>query len=141
MAKDVIKEGMTFALGVIRISGENFNRIMKRLEKRKKLSSREGERMVYKWFADQQRQLEKMRKRMRKEALKTRLYSSKDLAELNRVIRNLSKHITALEKKKKKSETETKKKKKAVLRKRTAGKRKAAKKKAGKRKKAKKKKR
>lgn len=128
MAKDVIKEGMTFALGVIRISGENFNRIMKRLEKRNKLSSREGERMVYKWFADQQRQLERMRKRMRKEALKTRLYSSRDLTELNRVIGNLSKHITALEKKKKKAEVETKKKKKAALRKRTAGKRKKGKK-------------
>lgn len=111
MPKDVIRDGMNFALGLVKISGDNFNNAVKSLEKSKKLSSSEGEKMVYAWLASQQRQLETMRKRMKKEALKTRLYTSKDLAEMNRVIQNLSGQITVLENKKRKAEKSGKKKK------------------------------
>ncbi|MFA4855005.1 MAG: hypothetical protein WC634_00250 [archaeon] len=111
MPKDVIRDGMNFALGLVKISGDNFNKAVKRLEKSKKLSSNEGEKMVYAWLAEQQRQLETMRKRMKKKALKTRLYSSNDLAEMNRVIQNLSRQITILENKKRKAEKSGKKKK------------------------------
>jgi len=111
MPKEAIRNGINFALGIIKISGENFNKAVESLEKSKKLSSSEGEKMVYAWFAKQQGQLETMRKRMKKEALKTRLYSSNDLAEMNRVIMGLSKQITVLEKKKRKAEGAGKKKK------------------------------
>ncbi len=140
MPKDAIKEGMTFALGIVKISGENFNKIMKGLEKKNKLSANEGKKMVYNWVTVQQKQLVKMQAKMRamkKQALKTRLYSSKDLAEVNKVIKNLSLQIAGLEKKKKNAETTLKKQKKTALKKRTA-KKKTAKKKTVKKKKAKK---
>ena len=123
MPKDAIKEGMNFALGIVKISGENFNKVMKGLEKKNKLSANEGKRMVGKWFNEQQKQLKKMQEKMRtmkKQALKTRIYSSKDLAEINKVIKNLSVQIAALEKKKKKAETVLKKQKKSALKKRTS---------------------
>ena len=132
MPKDVIKEGMTFALGIVKISGENFNKIMTGLEKKNKLSANEGKKMVYTWISEQQKQLKKMQEKMRtmkRQALKTKLYSSKDLAEINKVIKNLSVQITALEKKKKKAEVTLKKQKKSALKKRTAKKKKAKKKK------------
>jgi len=113
MPKDVIRDGMNFALGLVKISGDNFNKAVKRLENSKKLSSNEGEKMVYAWLAEQQRQLERMRKRMKKAALNTRLCSSNDLAEMNRVIQNLSRQITVLENKKRKAEKPGKKKKAA----------------------------
>lgn len=113
MPRDAIKDGMNFALGLVKISGENFNEAVKRLENSKKLSSNEGEKMVYAWLAKQQRQLETIRKRMKKAALKTRLYSSDDLAEMNRVIQNISRQITVLENKKRKAEKSGKKKKTA----------------------------
>ncbi|MBN2067763.1 MAG: hypothetical protein JW744_04810, partial [Candidatus Diapherotrites archaeon] len=74
-----------------------------------KLSSKEGEKMVYKWLAEQQRQLESMRKRLKSEVLKTKLYSSKDLAKLNSAIKRLSKEISRLQSKKKKAEKARKK--------------------------------
>jgi len=132
MPKDVIKEGMTFALGIVKISGENFNKIMTGLEKKNKLSANEGKKMVYTWVSEQQKQLKKMQEKMRtmkRQALKTKLYSSKDLAEINKVIKNLSVQIEALEKKKKKAEATLKKQKKSALKKRTVKKKKAKKKK------------
>jgi polyhydroxyalkanoate synthesis regulator phasin len=111
MPKDAIRDGMNFALGLIKISGDNFNKAVKKLENSKKLSSSEGEKMVYAWLASQQRQLETMRKKMKKKVLKTRLYSSNDLAEMNRVIQGLSRQITILENKKRKAEKPGKKKK------------------------------
>ena len=68
---------------------------------------------------DSQYQLE-LRKNLKKEALKTKLYSSKDLEEMNRVIKKLSKEIVALQKKKKKAEAVAKKKKTKAIKKRTA---------------------
>jgi polyhydroxyalkanoate synthesis regulator phasin len=120
MAKDLVKEGMTFALGLVKISGKRFNKVIKGLEKRNKVSSNEGEKMVYRWLSEQQKQLEKMRKQIKREALRTRVYSAKDLAALNRVVKKLSKEIAGLEKKKKKTEKQAKKRKKKTLRKRTA---------------------
>ena len=127
MPKDAIKEGMNFALGIVKISGENFNKIMTGLEKKNKLSANEGKKMVYSWLNEQQKQLVKMQAKMRamkKKALKTRLYSSKDLAEINKVIKNLSAQIGALENKKKKAEANLKKQKKSALKKRTVKKKK-----------------
>ena len=138
MAKDIIKEGLTFALGIVKISGEQFGKIVKGLERKNKVSSKEGERMVYSWIANQQKQLERMRKRLKREALKTRIYSSGDLAEMNRVIKKLSGEISSLQKKKKKAEAATRKLKKKALGKRTARKRKRP---AKKKRKSKKKKR
>ena len=132
MPKDAIKEGMTFALGIVKISGENFNKIMTGLEKKNKLSANEGKKMVYTWISEQQKQLKKMQEKMRtmkRQALKTKLYSSKDLAEINKVIKNLSVQIATLEKKKKKAEETLKKQKKSALKKRTSKKKKAKKKK------------
>lgn len=139
MAKDLIREGMAFALGVVRISGEQFNKAVKQLEKRNKVSPRESKAMVYRWFSEQQRELEKMRNKLKREALRTKLYSSKDLAKMNQVIKNLSREIVKLQKKKKKAEAARKKQKKKALRKRTA--RKKTQKKATKRKAARKPKR
>ncbi len=133
MPKDAIKEGMTFALGIVKISGENFNKIMTGLEKKNKLSANEGKKMVYTWINEQQKQLKKMQEKMRtmkRQALKTKLYSSKDLAEINKVIKNLSVQIAALGKKKKKAEETLKKQKKSALKKRTAKKKTAKKKKS-----------
>jgi hypothetical protein len=104
MARDFIKEGVTFALGLANISGRKFSSAVKKLEKEHKVSSKEGEKMVYSWIAEQQRQLEKMRKRMKKEALHTKIYSSADLARINRAVKDISKGIAVLEKKKKKAE-------------------------------------
>jgi polyhydroxyalkanoate synthesis regulator phasin len=129
MAKDLIKEGVALALGVVRISGEQFNKVIKQLEKRNKVSSKEGKTMVYKWVSEQQKQLEKMRRKLKKEVLRTKLYSSKDLSKMNQVIKNLSKEIVKLQKKKKKAEAVRKKERRKALKKRTA-KRKPAKKKA-----------
>ena len=132
MPKDAIKEGMTFALGIVKISGENFNKIMTGLEKKNKLSANEGKKMVYNWVSEQQKQLKKMQakmKTMKKNALKTRMYSSKDLAEINKVIKNLSVQIATLEKKKKKAEVTLKNQKKSALKKRTSKKKSAKKKK------------
>ena len=132
MPKDAIKEGMTFALGIVKISGENFNKIMTGLEKKNKLSANEGKKMVYNWVSEQQKQLKKMQAKMRtmkKDALKTRMYSSKDLAEINKVIKNLSVQIATLEKKKKKAEATLKNQKKSALKKRTSKKKTAKKKK------------
>ncbi len=137
MPKDAIKEGMNFALGIVKISGENFNKIMKGLEKKNKLSANDGKKMVYRWAAEQQKQLVKMQAKMRamkKNALKTRLYSSKDLAEINKVIKTLSTQIAVLEKKKKKAEETLKKQKKTALKKRTARKKKSKKRTAKKKK-------
>ncbi len=133
MAKDVIKQGMTFALGMVKISGEKFSKAIKKLERSNKVSSKEGQKMVYSWVSDQQKQLEKMRKQIKREALKTRLYTSKDLNEMNKVMKKLSSEIVALQKKKKKAEASAKKKKKSALKKRTA-KKKPAKRKAKKKK-------
>ncbi len=133
MPKDAIKEGMTFALGIVKISGENFNKIMTGLEKKNKLSANEGKKMVYAWISEQQKQLKKMQEKMRtmkKQALKTKLYSSKDLVEINKVIKNISVQIETLEKKKKKAEETLKKQKKSALKKRTAKKKTAKKKKS-----------
>ena len=132
MPKDAIKEGMTFALGIVKISGENFNKIMTGLEKKNKLSANEGKKMVYTWINEQQKQLKKMQEKMRtmkKQALKTKLYSSKDLAEINKVIKILSVQIAALETKKKKAETTIKKQKQSTLKKKTTKKKKDKKKK------------
>ncbi len=132
MPKDAIKEGMTFALGIVKISGENFNKIMTNLEKKNKLSANEGKKMVYNWVSEQQKQLKKMQAKMetmKKNALKTRMYSSKDLAEINKVIKNLSAQIASLEKKKKNAEATLKKQKKSALKKRTAKKKTTKKKK------------
>jgi len=136
MAKDLIKEGVALALGVVRISGEQFNKAIKQLEKKNKVSSKEGKAMVYKWVSEQQKQLVKMRKTLKTEALRTRLYSSKDLAKMNQVIKNLSKEIMKLQKKKTKAEATRKKERAKALKKRTA-KRKPAKKKPAKKKKKK----
>jgi len=124
MPRDMIKEGLTVALGMVKISGERFSKAIKALEKSNKVSSKEGEKMVYSWIADQQKQLEKMRKKLKKEALKTKLYSSRDLEEMNRVIKKLSKEIVTLQKKKKKAEAAAKKKKSKAIKKRTAKKKK-----------------
>ena len=80
MAKDLVKEGMTFAFGLVKISGQRFNKVIKGLEKRNRVSSNEGEKMVYRWISEQQKQLEKMRRQIKREALRTRIYSAKDLA-------------------------------------------------------------
>ena len=120
MPKDMIKEGLTVALGIVKISGEKFSKAIKSLEKSNKVSSKEGEKMVYSWIADQQTQLEKMRKNLKKEVLKTKLYSSKDLEDMNKVIKKLSNEIVSLQKKKKKAEAVAKKKKTKALKKRTA---------------------
>ena len=120
MPKDMIKEGLTVALGMVKISGEKFSKAIKSLEKSNKVSSKEGEKMVYSWIADQQTQLEKMRKNLKKEVLKTKLYSSKDLEDMNKVIKKLSNEIVSLQKKKKKAEAVAKKKKTKALKKRTA---------------------
>ncbi len=133
MPKDMIKQGMTFALGLVKISGQRFNRVIRQLEKSNKVSSKEGEKMVYRWISEQQKQLEKIRRQVKREALKTRAYSSNDLAALNRVVKKLSKEIGTLEKKKKKAEAVRRKSKKSALRKRTA--KKKARKKARKKKK------
>ncbi len=128
MAKDLIKEGVALALGVVRISGEQFNKAIKQLEKKNKVSSKEGKAMVYKWVSEQQKQLVKMRRTLKKEALRTRLYSSKDLAKMNQIIKNLSNEIFKLQKKKTKAEATRKKERAKALKKRTV-KKKAAKKK------------
>jgi len=120
MAKDLIKEGITFALGMARISGQQFGKVVRRLERTNKVSSKEGEKMVYAWLADQQKQLEKMKKRLKREAVKTRVYTTKDLKQINTLIRNLSKEILALQKKKKKAEAAARKKKGIAVKKRTA---------------------
>jgi len=127
-AKDLIKEGVALALGVVRISGEQFNKAIKQLEKKNKVSSKEGKAMVYKWVSEQQKQLVKMRRTLKKEALRTRLYSSKDLAKMNQIIKNLSNEIFKLQKKKTKAEATRKKERAKALKKRTV-KKKAAKKK------------
>jgi len=128
MAKDLIKEGVAIALGVVKISGEQFNKVIRQLEKKNKVSSKEGKAMVYKWLSEQQKQLEKTRRKLKKEALRTRLYSSKDLAKMNQVIKNLSKEIVKLQKKKRKAEAARKKERKKALKKRTAKKKPARKK-------------
>ena len=120
MAKDLIKEGMTFALGLAKISGQRFNKVIKGLEKKNKVSSNEGEKMVYRWISEQQKQLEKMRRQIKKESIRTRIYSAKDLVALNKVVKKLSKEIAGLEKKKKKTEKAARKSKKKAMRKRTA---------------------
>jgi len=120
MAKDLVREGMTFALGIIKISGERFNKVVKGLERRNKLSGVEGKKMVYRWLSEQQKQLEKMRRSIKREALRTKVYSAKDLMVLKRTLKNLSKEIVSLEKRKKKAESAAKKKKKSALKKRTA---------------------
>jgi len=123
MAKDLVKEGLTFALGVVKISGERFNKAVKTLERRNKVSSNEGKKMVSAWLSQQQKQLEKMKKKLKREAVKTKIYSSKDLAKMNSAIKKLSKEIIRLQKKKKKTERAVRKGKKKALRKRTAKKR------------------
>lgn len=128
MAKDLIKEGVAIALGVVKISGEQFNKVIRQLEKKNKVSSKEGKAMVYKWLSEQQKQLEKTRRKLKKEALRTRLYSSKDLSKMNQVIKNLSKEIVKLQKKKRKAEAARKKERKKALKKRTAKKKPARKK-------------
>ncbi len=129
MAKDMVKEGLTFALGIVKISGEQFNRVVKGLEKKHKVSSNEGKRMVYAWITQQQKQLEKMQRNLKREVLKTRLYSAKDLEKMNSLIKRLSREITKLQRKKKKAEKT--RKKKAVKK----GKKRPAKKKAKRKKK------
>jgi len=112
MAKNLVKEGMTFALGLVKIGGQQFNGMVKQLESKNKVSSREGEKMVYKWVATQQQQLRKMKTLLKKEALHTKMYSAKELAEMNRLIKKLSKEIERLQKKKEKAEAADKKKSK-----------------------------
>lgn len=120
MAKDAIKEGLVFALGVVKISGEQFNKVIRQLEKKNKVSSVEGKKMVYRWINDQQKQLERMRRNLKKESVKTKLYNSRDLIKMNSLIRRLSREILSLNKKKKKAEASASKKKKKALKKRTA---------------------
>ena len=142
MAKDLIKEGMTFALGIVKISGEQFNKVVKGLERKNQVSSKEGKKMVQAWVGQQLKQMQKMKIKLKKEALKTRLYTSRDIAGFNKVIKNLSNEIAKLQTKKKKTESVTRKKKKKALKKRTAKKKPAkgkAKKETAKRKPAKKK--
>jgi len=104
MAKDLMKEGLTFALGMVRITGEQFNNAVKKLERRNRVSSKEGKGIVLAWVAEQQRQLKGLQKRLKREALRTRLYSSKDLANLNKAVKRVSAEIAKLQKKKKTAE-------------------------------------
>ena len=134
MPKDLVKEGLTFALGVVKISGERFNKVVKGLEKKNKVSGKEGKTMVYAWVNEQQKSLENMRKNLKKEALKTKIYSAKDLENLNKAVKKLSKEIASLQKKKKKVEKQSKKR---ALKKRTVKAKKPVKKKAVKKKVAK----
>lgn len=105
MAKDLVKEGVAFALGLARISARQFDGVIKGLEKRHKVSSKEGEAMVRGWAAQQLLHLQRMQERLKREVLKTRLYSSNDLAKLNGVLKRISAEIARLQKKKKKAES------------------------------------
>lgn len=141
MAKDIVKEGITFALGMMKIAGEQYDKAVKGLEKKNKVSSDEGKKMVRAWVAEQVRQLKKLQITLRTELRKTRVYTSKDLAYFNSALKRVSDEITRLQKKgakKRKAAAKKRTAKKAPAKKKTV-KRKAVKKKAVKRKTVKKK--
>jgi len=105
MAKDLVKEGIALALGIARISANQFDKAISGLEKRHKVSRKESEAFLRNWAAQQLRQMEAIKAKLRREALKTRLYSSKDLAKINGILRSISAEVSRLEKKKRKAES------------------------------------